>query len=43
LGKRNVINSIKQMEHLNEIFNSLRESIDTLFQIGLSVGYGKKK
>ena len=43
LGKKNIINSAKQLEHLNEIFNQLKESIDTLFQIGLSVGYGKKK
>jgi hypothetical protein len=42
-GKPNVINSMKQLEHLNEIFNSLKESIDALFQIGLDVGYGKKK
>jgi hypothetical protein len=41
--KSNIINAMRQLEHLNEIFNGLKESIDALFQIGLSVGYGKKK
>ena len=42
-GQKNYINAQKEINHLNEIIESLRKSIDELFQIGLNVGYGQKK
>ena len=43
MGKKNIINSLKQLEHLNEIFARLKESIDKVFEIGVTAGYGKKQ
>ena len=42
-GQANMINALKQFEHLNEIFARLKASVDEVFQIGLDSGYGGKK
>ena len=43
-GGYNMINARNQINHLNEIFESMRVSIDELFQIGIDAGLrgGKK-
>jgi hypothetical protein len=39
----NYINALNELEHLNEIFDVTRESVDELFKIGLDSGFGKKE
>jgi len=40
---KNYINALKEFEHLNEIFDATKESINKLFKIGISAGFGNKK
>ena len=38
----NYINAFKQLKHFVEIFNEVKNSINNMFEVGLSVGLGKK-
>lgn len=43
LGKKNYINASKQLKDLNVVFDNIKQSIDDLFQIGIDIGFNKKK